>query len=88
MQLSKIADGCRMKREMASKSSTNIRAVTALDVGRVENSMSLVMMSSQTHRIGLRVKKKANKFGKAAIFDVEQNVKQNVFSAQRFCRKA
>ncbi len=47
VQLAKIADGCGTKREMASKSSTNIRSVTALDVGRVENSTSLVM-SSQT----------------------------------------
>ncbi len=45
MQLAKIADGCGTKREMASKSSTDIRAVTALDVGGVENSMSLVTLS-------------------------------------------
>ncbi len=45
VELAKTADGCRMEREVVSKSSTNIRAITALDVGGVENSMSLVMSS-------------------------------------------
>ncbi len=45
VQLAKIADGCGTKREVVLKSSTNIRAVVAPDVGRVENSTSLVMLS-------------------------------------------